>query len=86
MESAAMGLLAGLNVSYLLRGEEPLLPPPETVLGSLVRYVTSADPQNFQPMNANFGLLPPLGSKRIRKKVDRRRALVAIEEWKEKVL
>jgi methylenetetrahydrofolate--tRNA-(uracil-5-)-methyltransferase len=60
-ESAATGILAGINLARLLGGEDPLLPPPTTMLGALYRYVHSADPEHFQPMNANFGLLEPLG-------------------------
>src|SRR5204862_2493866 len=60
MESAATGILAGVNLARLLSGEEPLLPPPTTMLGALYRYVHTADPEHFQPMNANFGLLEPL--------------------------
>src|SRR5881397_4257780 len=59
-ESAATGILAGINLARLLAGEESLLPPPTTMLGALYRYVHSADPDHFQPMNANFGLLEPL--------------------------
>jgi methylenetetrahydrofolate--tRNA-(uracil-5-)-methyltransferase len=60
IESAATGLLAGINLARLLGGEEALLPPPTTMLGALYRYVHTADPDHFQPMNANFGLLEPL--------------------------
>src|SRR5881396_1658467 len=59
-ESAATGILAGVNLARLLRGEAPVVPPPTTMLGALYRYVHSADPEHFQPMNANFGLLEPL--------------------------
>ncbi|PYP55259.1 MAG: methylenetetrahydrofolate--tRNA-(uracil(54)-C(5))-methyltransferase (FADH(2)-oxidizing) TrmFO [Gemmatimonadetes bacterium] len=59
-ESAATGILAGINLARLLGGEEPLVPPPTTMLGALYRYVHTADPDHFQPMNANFGLLEPL--------------------------
>jgi methylenetetrahydrofolate--tRNA-(uracil-5-)-methyltransferase len=59
-ESIGTGLLAGHNLARLLAGEAPLVPPPETMLGALLRYVHGADPARFQPMNANFGLLPPL--------------------------
>src|SRR5690349_5065803 len=59
-ESAATGILAGINLARLLAGEEPLVPPPTTMLGALYRYVHTADPEHFQPMNANFGLLEPL--------------------------
>ena len=59
-ESAATGILAGINLARLLAGEEPMVPPPTTMLGALYRYVHTADPEHFQPMNANFGLLEPL--------------------------
>jgi methylenetetrahydrofolate--tRNA-(uracil-5-)-methyltransferase len=59
-ESAATGLLAGINLARLLAGEEPLVPPPTTMLGALYRYLREADPAHFQPMNANFGLVEPL--------------------------
>jgi methylenetetrahydrofolate--tRNA-(uracil-5-)-methyltransferase len=66
-ESLGTGLLAGHNLARLLAGEAPLVPPPETMLGALLRYVHGADPAHFQPMNANFGLLPPL-EQRVRDK------------------
>jgi methylenetetrahydrofolate--tRNA-(uracil-5-)-methyltransferase len=59
-ESAATGMLAGINLARLLAGEEPLLPPATTMLGSLYRYLRESDPARFQPMNANFGLMEPL--------------------------
>ncbi len=59
-ESAATGILAGINLGRLLAGDEALIPPPTTMLGALYRYVHAADPEHFQPMNANFGLLEPL--------------------------
>src|SRR5947208_10256941 len=59
-ESAATGILAGINLARLLGGDDPLVPPATTMLGALYRYVHSADPAHFQPMNANFGLLDPL--------------------------
>jgi methylenetetrahydrofolate--tRNA-(uracil-5-)-methyltransferase len=59
-ESLGTGMLSGINLARLLAGATPLVPPPETMLGSLVRYLHAADPAHFQPMNANFGLLPPL--------------------------
>jgi methylenetetrahydrofolate--tRNA-(uracil-5-)-methyltransferase len=74
-ESLATGLLAGLNLARLLRGQEPLLPPPETMLGALLAYLRGADPNAFQPMNANFGLLPPLAPNPRDK--SRRKALLA---------
>ena len=61
-ESAATGMLAGMNLARLLAGEEPLTPPPTTMLGALYRYLRETDPARFQPMNANFGLLEPLAN------------------------
>jgi methylenetetrahydrofolate--tRNA-(uracil-5-)-methyltransferase len=60
VESAATGLLAGLNAGRLLRGEPLLAPPRATSLGSLLAYVTQRGKKAFQPMNANYGLFPPL--------------------------
>lgn len=62
----ATGLLAGLNVARAIEGGPPVVLPPETMLGSLVHYVTHADPGQFQPMKANLGLLPELGPDRPR--------------------
>ncbi len=59
-ESAATGILAGINLARLLVREEPLLPPATTMLGALYRYLRETDPARFQPMNANFGLMEPL--------------------------
>lgn len=74
-ESLATGLLAGINLARLLEGLEPVVPPAETMLGALMAYVHGADPGRFQPMNANFGLLPPL-DERVRDK-RRRKELLA---------
>ena len=62
-ESLGTGLLAGINLDRVLKGEAPLAPPPTTMLGGLLRYLREADPAHFQPMNANFGLLDPLDGK-----------------------
>lgn len=59
-ESAASGILAGLNLDRVLRSREPVLPPTTTVLGGLLRYLRDSDPARFQPMNANWGLVDPL--------------------------
>ncbi|MFN8454131.1 MAG: methylenetetrahydrofolate--tRNA-(uracil(54)-C(5))-methyltransferase (FADH(2)-oxidizing) TrmFO [Anaerolineae bacterium] len=58
--NAATGLLAGINAARYLCGQEPVVLPPTTMLGALCHYVTHAEPQDFQPMKANFGLMPPL--------------------------
>jgi methylenetetrahydrofolate--tRNA-(uracil-5-)-methyltransferase len=60
VESAASGLIAGINAARLAKGLDCLTFPPETALGSMAHYITTADPAHFQPMNANFGLFPPL--------------------------
>ncbi|MFD1906079.1 FAD-dependent oxidoreductase [Paenibacillus rhizoplanae] len=60
VESAASGMIAGMNAARAALGEESLIFPEDTVLGSMPAYITSADPEHFQPMNANFGLLPKL--------------------------
>ncbi len=59
-ESAATGMLAGINLARLLGGDAPLLPPATTMLGALYRYLRETEPARFQPMNANFGLMDPL--------------------------
>ncbi|MEP6508228.1 MAG: methylenetetrahydrofolate--tRNA-(uracil(54)-C(5))-methyltransferase (FADH(2)-oxidizing) TrmFO [Gemmatimonadales bacterium] len=84
-ESSATGLLAGINLSRLLAGSDPELPPPVTMTGALYRYLREADPKHFQPMNANFGLLDDL-PEMIRDKKKKRemfagRALSSIAEW-----
>jgi methylenetetrahydrofolate--tRNA-(uracil-5-)-methyltransferase len=58
--SIATGLLAGLNAARWLQGRYPVILPPHTMLGALVHYATHADAESFQPMKANFGILPPL--------------------------
>jgi methylenetetrahydrofolate--tRNA-(uracil-5-)-methyltransferase len=73
-ESLGSGLMAGINYARMLGGGDPVIPPAETMLGALMRYVHQADPDHFQPMNANFGLLPPL-TLRIRDKRERRAML-----------
>ncbi|MGD6816179.1 FADH(2)-oxidizing methylenetetrahydrofolate--tRNA-(uracil(54)-C(5))-methyltransferase TrmFO [Metabacillus sp. 84] len=70
VESAASGLLAGINAANLVLGKELVVLPAETALGSMANYITNANPDNFQPMNANFGILPEL-PKRIKVKKDR---------------
>ncbi len=82
VESIATGLLAAINVERMLRGEHTVVPPVETVLGALCNYITLPN-VNFQPMNANFGVLPPMDSV---KKAERKRAYydrsnLKIREW-----
>ncbi len=59
-ESAASGILAGVNLARVLAGEGPIVPPPTTMLGGLLRYLREAAPGHFQPMNSNWGLVDPL--------------------------
>jgi len=88
-ESAATGILAGINLARLLAGEEPLVPPATTMLGALYRYVHSADPEHFQPMNANFGLLEPLErpvkDKQKKKALLAERAMADIERFAKRI-
>jgi len=88
VESAASGLVAGLNAARLCKGEEPLRFPQETVIGSMAHYITTTDAKHFQPMNANFGLLPELPT-RIRNKKEKneqiaQRALDTIQNFTRK--
>jgi len=88
-ESSATGILAGINLSRMLAGQEPVTPPPTTMLGALYRYLREADPRHFQPMNANFGLLddlegvPPqiLRDKNAKRQKFAERALEAMRTW-----
>ena len=82
--SAATGILAGINAGRLARGEDLVAPPAETMLGALVRYITSKEGE-LQPMNPVFGLLPPLDrkikDKRKRKELMAERAINEMREW-----
>lgn len=86
-ESTATGLLAAINLDRMLRGADPVIPPPTTMLGALYRYLREADPRHFQPMNANFGLVDELGSrvkdKRVKKEKLAERALAHMAEWRD---
>ncbi|MEW6490041.1 MAG: methylenetetrahydrofolate--tRNA-(uracil(54)-C(5))-methyltransferase (FADH(2)-oxidizing) TrmFO [Thermodesulfobacteriota bacterium] len=90
VESAGSGLWAGLNLALRLEGRTPDPLPPETALGALVEHVVASPTRPFQPMNMNFGLLPPLGVKiRDKKKIKEekaRRALEALDAWQAKWL
>ena len=70
-ESAASGILAGLNMNRLLSGEDPVVPPPTTMMGGLYRYLRDAAPGRFQPMNSNWGLVDPL-PRRVKNKKEKR--------------
>lgn len=60
MGNIAAGLLAGINAARFIKGEQPVILPKEMISGSLFHYISTADPKHFQPMKANFGILPPL--------------------------
>jgi methylenetetrahydrofolate--tRNA-(uracil-5-)-methyltransferase len=91
-ESLGTGLLAGINLARRLAGKVVMVPPPTTMLGGLYRYLREADPRHFQPMNANFGLLEPVGSRgngrqggggaAERKRRLAERALEDLEQWR----
>ncbi len=88
VESAGSGFLAGITAARLAVGQEPLLPPVTTALGSLVHHITNSDTKHFQPMNVNYGLFPALDGRV--KKQERRaklaeRALTALALWLEQI-
>ncbi|MEG6585870.1 methylenetetrahydrofolate--tRNA-(uracil(54)-C(5))-methyltransferase (FADH(2)-oxidizing) TrmFO [Dendrosporobacter sp. 1207_IL3150] len=86
VESAASGLVAGINAALALKGQDAVVFPEDTAHGALCHYITSADSKNFQPMNINFGLLPPLGQKirdkKLKNKMIGERALESLENFK----
>lgn len=75
VESAACGFLGGISAVCHLAGKEMPPPPATTAMGSLITHVTKSDAENFQPMNVNYGLFPPLEGKRPRKRAERRLAM-----------
>jgi methylenetetrahydrofolate--tRNA-(uracil-5-)-methyltransferase len=84
-ESIAAGLMAGVHAAALATGAEPLPPPRASAFGSLVHYMTNADPKDFQPANITFDLLPPL-DERVRDRAQRHRlqcerALREFQAW-----
>lgn len=83
--STATGLLAGMNAGLRVAGISCAVPPAETMLGGLARHVSQTRPEDFQPMNPNFGLLPPLGRK-VRERLRRNvllseRSAVVLKSW-----
>jgi methylenetetrahydrofolate--tRNA-(uracil-5-)-methyltransferase len=84
VESAAMGLVAGINAARQVLGQPLVTPPRETALGALVAHLTNTATKDFQPMNVNFGLFPPLAGrvpKKLRGEAYAARALAALAEW-----
>jgi methylenetetrahydrofolate--tRNA-(uracil-5-)-methyltransferase len=87
VESAAAGLLAGINAANLAMNRELVVPPAETAVGSLVAYITDSGRRDFQPMNANYGMMPELKIRargRQKKTEMGTRALAAIDQWIER--
>jgi methylenetetrahydrofolate--tRNA-(uracil-5-)-methyltransferase len=87
LESTAMGLLAGIYAARLIQGRDLHPVPNTTAHGALVHYLVTADPKHFQPMNMNYGLLPPL-PQRVRHKQERaqlqsERALKDLTAWRD---
>ncbi len=84
LESTAMGLIAAINAIRRLKGLEPLIPPPASAHGSLLRHLREGNPEGFQPTNINLSLFPPLDinikDRAIRKKLIAERAIL---QWKE---
>lgn len=88
IESASMGILAGINAALTASNKNLIVPPATTAMGGLVRHITESEPKSFQPMNINFGLLPPVErvkgkklKKAERKAASAERAIKAMKEW-----
>jgi len=82
VESIATGLMAGLHAATLATATNPVPPPRATAFGSLIHYITQADPKNFQPANITFDLLPPLETKiRDRKERHKQQCELAVREF-----
>ncbi len=89
MESTASGLVAGMSLAYKILGKSLAFLPKTTIIGAISNYITTADEKNFQPMNANFGILPELSEKikdkGARKLAYSQRAICDIKRYKEKL-
>lgn len=84
VESAAMGLLAGINAARLAQGKELVVVPPDTAHGALIHHLTASDPRHFQPSNVTFGLFPPLPGKMkksSRGELRAKQALASLAAW-----
>jgi methylenetetrahydrofolate--tRNA-(uracil-5-)-methyltransferase len=88
VESIATGLMAGVHAAALVEGMQPVAPPRASAFGSLMNYVTQADPRKFQPANITFDLLPALETtvrdRKERHRLQCERALREFESWIEK--
>ena len=89
-ESTATGLIAAINLSRMLHGLHPVIPPVTTMLGALYRYLRDADPRHFQLMNANFGLvdeLPqPIRDRQAKREKIASRALADMQRWADEIM
>ena len=84
MESAATGIIAGINAARVALGGEPVVPPRETMIGALLDYVANCPVSDFQPMNSNFGILPPVEGrhpKKLTKQLKAERARLAMDRF-----
>ncbi len=85
LESAATGIVAGINAARLVQGQEAVVPPVNTVLGSLCRYLVDTDARHFSPMNSNWGIVPeletPIKDKREKARLMSERALQEMRQW-----
>ncbi|HLU83627.1 MAG TPA: FAD-dependent oxidoreductase, partial [Trueperaceae bacterium] len=86
LESSATGWLAGTNAARQVLGLAQVVPPEQSMLGGLVRYLSSANPDGFQPMNANWGLVPDVAKRKGVGKRERReemfdRGIEAFRAW-----
>ena len=87
-ESIASGLFAGINMSRLINGEKPLELPQETILGALIHYITNPEHEKFQPINSNWGILPPVElpkkerkNKKLKAEIMSKRSIEALENY-----
>ena len=87
MESTASGMIAGISLALKLNGKALAILPKTTIIGAIINYLVSAGDENFQPMNANFGILPPLEEKirdkALKKQAYSERAIKDIKKYKE---
>lgn len=84
VESAQSGIIAGMNMVRYLNKQEPVIFPQETIMGALAYYITHCDESNFQPMKANFGILPDLPvrvKKKLRKEAYANRAIEVMDQF-----